>query len=218
MSDWMAVLVSFAYVFAMIAIAEALRRWRRYTVEFTRKFIHVSVGMWVYGAVLLFERREMALIPALAFVVINLASHRWNLFKSMELAERGRLGTVYFPLSFAALVWILWDRPDLLVASLMPMTWGDGAAAVLGRAYGKHQYAVLGAVRSVEGSIVMFGFSWLATVIPLALLSQRVDWASAIAPAALVALGATLVEAVSPWGLDNLTVPAVSALLLAILL
>jgi len=33
--------------------------------------------------------------------------------------------------------------------------------------------------------------------------------------ALLTAAGATLAEAVSPWGMDNLAVPAVSALLLA---
>jgi dolichol kinase len=29
-------------------------------------------------------------------------------------------------------------------------------------------------------------------------------------------LGATLAEAISPWGIDNLTVPAISALILAL--
>ena len=30
--------------------AEGLRKWRGYSVEFTRKFIHITVGMWAYGA------------------------------------------------------------------------------------------------------------------------------------------------------------------------
>jgi dolichol kinase len=34
----------------------------------------------------------------------------------------------------------------------------------------------------------------------------------------VTAFGAALVEAVSPWGIDNLTVPAVSALILALML
>jgi phytol kinase len=217
MSDGIAVLASFAYVFAMIAVAEALRRWRGYSVEFTRKFIHVSVGMWVYGTILLFERREMAIIPPLAFVIINAVSYRWTIFKSMELAEKGKLGTVYFPLSFAVLIWLLWEQPRLLAASLMPMTWGDALAAVLGRAWGKRRYTVLGTTRSVEGSLVMFFASWLTTLLPLGLLGSPAGWPEAIGAGALVALGATVVEAGSPWGIDNLTVPAVSALLLRLL-
>ncbi|MBC8492227.1 MAG: hypothetical protein H8D43_00470, partial [Chloroflexi bacterium] len=31
-----ALLTAFAYVFAMIGVAEALRKWRGYSVEFTR--------------------------------------------------------------------------------------------------------------------------------------------------------------------------------------
>ena len=160
----------------------------------------------------------MAVIPPLTFVVINAVSYRWTVFKSMELAEKGKLGTVYFPLSFAALIWLLWDEPSLLAASLMPMTWGDALAAVLGRAWGRHRYTVLGTTRSVEGSLVMFLASWVTTLLPLALLATSADWQGAVEASALVALGATLVEAVSPWGVDNLTVPAVSGLLLRVLL
>ena len=68
---WIALLTSFIYVFAMIGVAEGLRKWRGYSVEFTRKFIHVVVGMWAFGTVLLFERRAFAIIPPLAFVAIN---------------------------------------------------------------------------------------------------------------------------------------------------
>jgi hypothetical protein len=50
--DWIALIASFAYVFAAIGIAGGLRKWRGYSVEFTRKFIHIAVGMWAYGAAL----------------------------------------------------------------------------------------------------------------------------------------------------------------------
>jgi len=211
-------LVSFAYVFAMIGVAEGLRRWRGYSVEFTRKFIHIAVGMWAYGTVLLFERRVFAIIPPLVFVVINALSYWRGTFKAMETGEKGQLGTVYFPLSFAAIIWLLWGRPHLLVASLMPMTWGDALAAVLGQRIGQQRYTFAGSTRSLEGSAVMFLTSWAATLPPLVLLAPEPGHATAAAGAAAVtALGATLVEAISPWGVDNLTVPAASALLLALL-
>jgi hypothetical protein len=58
--DWIALIVSFAYVFAMIGVAGGLRKWRGYSVEFTRKFIHIAIGMWAYGAMLRFRRRACA--------------------------------------------------------------------------------------------------------------------------------------------------------------
>jgi phytol kinase len=73
--DWIALIVSFIYVFAMIGIAEGLRKGQGYSVEFTRKFIHIAVGMWAYGTVLLFECHAFAIIQPLAFVVINALSH-----------------------------------------------------------------------------------------------------------------------------------------------
>jgi phytol kinase len=215
--DIFALITSFIYVFAMIGIAEGLRKWRGYSVDFTRKFIHIAVGMWAYGTVLLFESRVFAIIPPLAFVAINAFSYWQGTFKAMETGEKGQLGTIYFPLSFAAIIWLLWEQPHLVVASLMPMTWGDALAAVAGRRIGKHHYSVAGSTRSLEGSGVMFLASWVATLVPLLVLAPAsVSVETAVVTAGVTALGATVVEAVSPWGIDNLTVPAVSVLILAL--
>jgi len=217
--DHIALLTAFAYVFAMIGIAEALRKWRGYSVEFTRKFIHIAVGMWAYGTVLMFERRTFAIIPPAAFIALNALSYWQGTFKAMETGEKGQLGTIYFPVSFVALIWLLWGRPHLLVASLMPMTWGDALAAVVGRRFGQRHYAVAGSTRSLEGSVVMFLASLVATLVPLLLLApEPLNLAAAAGAAAVTALGATIIEAISPWGIDNLTVPAISALLLLLML
>jgi phytol kinase len=215
--DIAALITSFVYVFAMIGIAEGLRKWRGYSVDFTRKFIHIAVGMWAYGTVLLFERRTFAIIPPLAFVAINALSYWQGTFKAMETGEKGQLGTIYFPLSFAAIIWLLWEQPHLVVASLMPMTWGDALAAVIGRRIGKNHYTVAGSTRSLEGSGVMFLAGWVTTLIPLLLLGPAsLSVGAAVVAAAVTALGAAVVEAVSPWGIDNLTVPAISVLVLTL--
>jgi dolichol kinase len=217
--DVVALIVSFIYVFAAIGVAEGLRKWRGYSVDFTRKFIHIAVGMWAYGTVLLFERRTFAIIPPLAFVAINALSHWRGTFRAMETGEKWKLGTVYFPLAFAAILWFLWERPELLVASLMPMTWGDALAAVAGRRIGRHRYTILGNTRSLEGSAVMAAAGFVATLVPLLLLAAPPLGAfTAIGVAAAMVLAATIIEAVSPWGIDNLTVPAVSAAVLVLLL
>jgi dolichol kinase len=217
--DLIALIASFVYVFAMIGVAEGLRKWRGYSVDFTRKFIHIAVGMWAYGTVLLFESRAFAIIPPLSFIVINAFSYWQGTFKAMETGEKGQLGTIYFPLSFTALIWLLWGHPHLVVASLMPMTWGDALAAVLGRRFGRRSYTIVGSTRSLEGSAVMFLAGWVATLIPLLLLAPTpLGLPVALVAAAVTALGAALIEAFSPWGIDNLTVPAISALILALML
>jgi phytol kinase len=95
----------------------------------------------------------------------------------------------------------------------MPLTWGDALAAVVGKRYGRRHYTVLNATRSLEGSLTMFALSLLSTGLALILFGEPNPLVAALG----TAVGATLIEAVSPWGLDNLTVPAVSALLLCLL-
>ena len=211
--DWLALIISYVYVFAMIGVGEGLRKWRGYSTEFTRKVIHISVGMWAFGTVLLFEHWYFAIVPPLSFVVLNYISYRQEIFKSVETGEKGNLGTVYFPISFAIILCLFWPRPHLLVASLMPMTWGDALAAILGRRYGQRKYSVLGSTRSVEGSLAMFLFSWLATFLALLFLPP-LGWQVSVLYSLALAAFATLVEALSPWHIDNLTVPLLSAALL----
>jgi phytol kinase len=212
-SDWPALIISYAYVFAAIGVGEGLRKWRGYSTEFTRKLIHISVGLWAFGTVLLFQHWYFAIIPPLSFVVLNYISYRLELFRSVETGEKGNLGTVYFPISFAIILCLFWTKPNLLVASLMPMTWGDALAAILGRRYGQRKYSVLGTTRSVEGSLAMFLFSWLSTFLALLLLPS-LGWQTSLLYSLAVAVFATLVEALSPWHIDNLTVPLLSAALL----
>jgi phytol kinase len=220
--DYTALLVAFAYVFAVIAVGEFLRRVSNRPPEFTRKFIHVGVGMWVVGTVLLFDTWWFAIIPPAAFILINAFSYWRGTFQAMEAGDRGNLGTVYFPISFAALIYLFWAQPVLLVASLMPMTWGDAMAAIIGRRYGHYVYPIGRRSRSLEGSLAMLFWSWISTtlalsLIPLLLGTASIDWLLAIVYGAAVAVVCTIVEAISPWGIDNLTVPAAAAAILVVL-
>jgi phytol kinase len=218
-ADYTALLVSYAYVFGIIALGEILRRLGRRPPEFTRKFIHIGVGMWVLGTVLLFETWPFAIIPPATFVLINAFSYWRGTFQAMESEDRGNLGTIYFPISFGALIYVFWSQPVLLVASLMPMTWGDAMAAIIGQRYGHYFYRKGKRRRSLEGSIAMLFWSWLTTflalfLMPLVLGQPLLGWLTALLHSGVVALACTLTEALSPWGIDNLTVPAVAALVL----
>jgi dolichol kinase len=215
--DLLVLLLSYVYLFAALGITEWLQRRQGYSVEFTRKAVHIAAGMTVVF-LLFFENKLIGLIPPVSFIFINTYSYWKGTFQAMETGERGQLGTIYFPLSFAVVAWVLWPTRPLLVAALMPMTWGDALAAVVGKRWGKRQFRVLGSIRSLEGSLVFFLVSWVTTAIPLLLLpgSRFIGW-SAVLVSMGVAAATTLTEALSPWGTDNLTVPAVSTLVLMLI-
>ena len=218
--NWLALFLAFVYVAAAIAVGEGLRRALHVSHEFTRKFIHIAVGMISVPTVLWFGNLWWAIVPPLAFVVINYLDYRFGIIQAMMSSNRSNLGTVYFPLAFAIILLVFWGEPSrptahphLIVAALMPMTWGDALAAVFGERFGRRRYTIFGQTRSLEGSLTMLVISACATWLALGSLSSSTAYA-----AVLTALGATLVEAASPWGMDNLTVPAISALILGVML
>ena len=214
-SDPLALIIAFLYVSVVLAVSEMLRRGLRLSVDLTRKFVHIAVGMIAFPLVLLFQAWQFAIIPPLAFIVVNYISYRRQIFAGMETGERGQLGTIYFPISFSILIPLLWSQPALLVASLMPMTWGDAFAALIGQRFGKRKFTVLGQTRSIEGSLTMFVFSLLAVFLTLIFFAQPL--ATSFIFALIVALIASIVEACSPLGIDNLTVPLSSAIALVVL-
>jgi len=215
--NWLALILAFVYIGVAIALGEMLRKALHLGQGFTRKFIHVVVGMISVPTVLWFGNLWWAVIPPLAFVIINYLDYRFGLIQAMMSSDRSNLGTVYFPLSFAAILILFWGTPAapttnarLIVAALMPLTWGDALAALVGERFGRRRYALLGYTRSLEGSTTMLVASALATW--LALGASPVTAMLAI----VTALGATIAESISPWGIDNLTVPATSAIILAL--
>ncbi|RMG90884.1 MAG: phosphatidate cytidylyltransferase [Chloroflexi bacterium] len=218
MNNWIGLLISIVYIFGMIGVAELLRRHRGYGTDFTRKVIHIGVGMLSWGLHILFDTPWFFIAAALAFMVLNWLDWRYGFFAAMASSDRSNLGTVYFPLAAAIVAYLFWEKQPLLVAALMPLTWGDGLAPVVGKAYGRRAYTVYTSRRTVEGSLAFLGgcllFTWLALwLIPG---TPDVGPATAVFPALVIALATTLTEAISIWGLDNLTVTAVATVILSL--
>lgn len=216
MNNWLGLLICLIYIFGIIGAAEALRRRQGYSSDFTRKVIHIGVGMMSWGLHFLFDTPWFFIVACVLFMVINFLDWRYGFFAAMASSDRSNLGTVYFPLAAAVVAFLFWERPPLMVAALMPLTWGDGLAPVVGRAYGRRAYTVYTSRRTLEGSagffVAGFFFTWLAlwavggppAISPLA----------ALLPALAITAATTLVEAISVWGLDNLTVTGAATFIL----
>jgi phytol kinase len=218
MNNLIGLIIAFGYIIVMIGMAEGLRRWRGYGSRFTRKVIHIGVGMLSWIVPFLFDSPWPFVLACMVFVVINLLDYRYGFMAAMASSDRSNLGTVYFPLAAAAVALIFWETPPLMVAALMPLTWGDGLAPVVGRAYGRNTYVVFGHTRSLQGSAAFFVigglFTWLALwIIPG---SPDITPLQAIAPTVVVMVATTITEAVSPWGLVYLTVAAAAVLILGL--
>ncbi len=218
MTNTLGIIICFAYIFLMIGLAEGLRRRRGYGSGFTRKVIHIGVGMMSWALPFLFTSPWPFVLACGVFMVINLIDWRYGLIDAMQSKHRNNLGTVYFPLAAAVVALVFWDQPPLMVAALMPLTWGDGMAPVIGAAYGRRFYRVHTSTRTVEGSAAFFVagfiFTWLALwVMPGA---PDITPMGAVWPALVIMAVTTLIEAVSIWGLDNLAVTAAAIVILRV--
>lgn len=218
MNDWIGFVICIVYIFGIIGVAEGLRRWRGYGSGFTRKVIHIGVGMLSWALPFLFNAPTLFIVACLGFMVINLLDWRYGLIKSMASSNRSNLGTVYFPLAAAVVVYIFWDTPPLMVAALMPLTWGDGLAPVVGKLYGRRHYQIHTSIRTVEGSIGFFIAGFLFTWLALWVMPAPPDISplQAFLPALIIMVVTTLIEAVSIWGLDNLTITAAAIFILSV--
>ena len=85
MIDLKGLLFSYAYLFGILLLGELIRKVIHASTEFTRKFIHVGVGLWAVAAYWILNNWWAVLIPPVSFVIINLASFKWTIFKAMEV-------------------------------------------------------------------------------------------------------------------------------------
>jgi phytol kinase len=202
--------LSFAWIVFVIALGEIARRAGRFPPDLTRKIIHVGVAMWALPTALLFRSAWWAAVCPLVFVGLNWISYRFRLMEVIEEEGEGSPGTIYFPLSFALLILLLWPlgARGAMVAGIYAMGFGDAAASVVGRRHGRHPYRIGRAVKSWEGTLAMFVFSFVAILLGTYPLLWRLAWV----PALGAALAASAAEAPAGRGVDNLTVPVAGAL------
>jgi phytol kinase len=206
------------YIFGIIGGAELLRQWRGYSSNFTRKVIHIGVGMMSWALIFIFTSPWPFVIMCLLFAALLYLDYKFVFFPAMASQDKANKGTVYFPLAAAVCVLAFWQQPPLMVAALMPLTWGDGLAPVVGRAYGRRAYFVASHMRTVEGSAGFFVFGLLFTWLALWLMPgpPAINPATAFLPALIITTATTVAEAISIKGSDNLTITAVALLILSL--
>jgi phytol kinase len=218
MNIWGLVL-SYILVFLIIGISTVLQKAKVLGDEGARKFIHIGVSNWWILAWVFFQGDNaiwFAIVPPITFILLNYYSYKTNLIKSMERSGNGNLGTVYFPISLLILVIFTFgivNRPEIGAVGILVLGYGDGLAAVIGKAYGKRK---LVNNKSLEGSLTMLLASFI--VVLLVLLVAGVSLVATLIAAIVVSILSTIIELYTPKGLDNLSVPLFSSLIVYILL
>lgn len=207
-----AIFASYIFVFSVILFATLLKKYGRLSDYTTRKLVHIGVGNWVIYALFNFSDWFLAIIPPISFIVINYLSYRYKIFKAMELDEKNP-GTVYYSISLAILTFFTFyyiPRTIFPYLGIMVMVWGDGFAALIGRAF---PIKKLSEHKSIGGSLAFLVMSFLACYIYLYIF--RGEWGVALnfKLALLFAVIGMYVEYRTRKNIDNLTVPLIVGIL-----
>lgn len=201
---------------AVLAVGVAHLHRRGVRIPYTRKIFHFGIftaaagihATWGLGG----TNSYGAAVAALVLVAVARGEGN-GLYEALarETDRPRRSLFVVVPLVSTAvggLAAALWTGPYAAVGYLVA-GWGDAVGEPVGTRWGRHSYSVpslagVRAIRTIEGSLAVFVFSWVAAA--LALSALGVAGASLVGIGLACALGATAVEAVSNHGLDNLTV------------
>jgi len=191
--------------------------------EFSRKLIHVGLGLYALTFPFVFEHSWEVLATCVLAVGVFALARRGRLRDQLGEGLHGVGRVSYGEMLFAASVALLFElrgghfvlqaegrQPGetllLYVLPLLILTLCDAACALVGRSYGRSSFRVESGTKSWEGVAVFIVTAWLLSLIAILLLSE-IDRGQAVLIALIAALFGALLEAASWRGLDNLFIP-----------
>ncbi len=213
--EWSLFFIIFIAIGLFIGIAEFLRYRFHGSPEITRKLVHILTGILIYFAPQVFYSGIPAILLAVTFICVNFVAVQFDLLKGIHGTNRHSYGTVYYPLSFLALVLLFWDSaPHIISISILVLAVGDASAAIVGENLRHpHIFYLTSDKKSFEGSAVMFVSTFLIVFSSLKYSNISTTY-DPIILAVVTSIFATVFEAISSRGFDNYTVPLSTAFML----
>lgn len=202
-----------ALVFLLIQISEYLFKKKYIGAEVSRKLVHMGTGVIVAFTPYLLDWHEIKIL-SLAFLAVIFVSSQFKIFRSIHSVKRFTKGEVLYAVGIGICAF-LEPANWIFVAAILHLAIADSLAAVVGIKWGKRtSYMLLSHGKSMLGSLTFFYvsmgimFSAFLFVSPENL--PQTYLLLIVAPAVL-----TLTENISWYGLDNVTIPVMTIVLLS---
>lgn len=221
------------YLVVLVALPAGLRACKKIPAEWVRKIQHIGYSMSIFLLVRLFSTWYGAVAAASLLILLAypvLLALEKTAFYQRWFVDRASLGgelrkqLLFVQLSFALLIFIFWGLLGrqwhyLIPAAVMAWGFGDAAAALVGKFWGKRHviHHWIEGAKTWEGTGAMMAFAAGAVFLTM-LFYGRQSWYVSLTVAVLVAPVAGFVELFSRKGMDTLTVPLSTALLILPLL
>ncbi len=211
MTNILGIVVSLVYIAIIMAIASFCYQKKQFSIEDSRKFVHVGLSNWWLIAMLFFDNWIWASILPACFIVINLLNLKFNFIKGIERPKTQKsLGTVYYCIALTILSVVLFRTEQLKyigAIAVLILGYADGIGGLISEYLGKHEFGF--GHKTAEGSFAVFTISF---VISYVLFNMLLYSDLALEYSFFIACFATMIELFSVGGIDNLTLPLGTAL------
>lgn len=205
----MAFILTVLTVFVILLANEIWYRKRAPHDEFSRKFVHITVGSFVAFWPFFLGWRQIQIL-SVAFLATIGISKALGIFQAIHSVQRPTWGEVFFAAA-VGIIALLTEDKWIYAAALLQMSLADGLAAVVGTKYGgRYKYLVFGHPKSLAGTATFFVVSFSV----LFALNGYFPTELSIVTILGISLFASFLENIFVMGLDNLLVPLVVAMLL----
>ncbi|MHA2209660.1 MAG: hypothetical protein ACXABV_10855 [Candidatus Thorarchaeota archaeon] len=212
-------------IFGGIVLAIAYTWAERGTAKWKpRKIVHISMGTIIALTLMHYSNLSGPSLAAGIFLTILLYAwaHKSTLIGELLIAgsrkEDQRMSTFAAGfmgmVAFASVFIFFFQQPEIIVASILAVSWGDAAGEVIGRPYGCRFIKKQIKGKSFEGSLGVFAFSCLSVIVAILSFSSGIFPLSVLPQISLVALVITVIELLSIAWTDNFLIPIVTAIVL----
>ena len=187
-----------------------------------RKLVHIAMGTVVGMTLVGYSNLSGPTFAAgiFVFILFYAWAHKseliWELLvagsREGESRENTFMSGFMAMISFVTVFLLFYSRPEIFVAAILAVAWGDAAGEALGRPFGgkliKRKYRD----KSFEGSLGVMIFTSLAVLTSLIVYSPDTCSLCVIPMILLVAICVTLAEFLSIGWTDNFFIPMVTAI------
>lgn len=189
--------------------AEWLYHRKKVEAEFTRKYVHVATGLIGLLFPILLDSHWLVLFLCASFLLILLASLKFNLLPSINGVKRTTRGSILYPVIVYGcyIAFEYFNNLSFYYIPILILAISDPMAALIGRKWPIKTYRTFGQQKSVGGSSAFF-VSALVISFLLMQIDTNQDIQGQLLASLVISLSSTLMEAISHKGYDNLSIPA----------
>ncbi|MFW9786137.1 MAG: hypothetical protein ACFFE2_03940 [Candidatus Thorarchaeota archaeon] len=196
--------------------ASGMSKWK------PRKLVHITMGTTIGMTLVAYSNLSGPAFATGIFLTILMYAwaHKseliWELLIAGSREGETRLNTFASGfmglVSFGTVFLVFFQRPEIFVASILAVSWGDAAGEVFGRPFGGKYVKRKYRDKSFEGSVGVLLFTTLSVITSLVVFSPDTNILTVLPQIFAIGLCATCAEFLSIGWTDNFFIPMITAL------